>query len=68
MRTDTKRLCVLLYAKYENSDLHKVVETQYQHLTVTQRNDLLKLLHKFEELFDETLSTCKTDLVDLELK
>ena len=55
---------VLLDAKYEKSDLHKVKETQCQHLTMTQHNDLLKLLHKFEELFDGTLGTWKTDPVD----
>ena len=34
-----------------------------QHLTVTQRDELLKLLQRFEEFFDETLGTCKTDPV-----
>ena len=42
--------------------------TQFQHLTMTQRNELLKLLHKFEELFDGTLGTWKIDPVDFELK
>ena len=37
------------------------METQCQHLTITQRNELLKLLQNIEELFDETLGTCKTD-------
>ena len=44
--TATKRLRVILDAKYEKSDLHKVMETQRQHLTRTQRNELLKLLQK----------------------
>ena len=44
------------------------METRCQHLTITQRNELLKLLHKFEELFDGTLDSCKTDPVDFELK
>ena len=66
--TATKRLHVILDAKYEKSDLHKVMETQCQHLRMTQRNDLLKFLQKFEELFDGTLSTWKTYPVDLELK
>ena len=35
---------------------------------MTQRNELLKILQKFEELFDGTLGTWKTDLVDLKLK
>ena len=38
VRTATKRLRVILEAKYEKSDLHKVMETQCQHLTTTQRN------------------------------
>ena len=37
-------------------------------LTVTQRNELLKLLHKFEELFDGTLGTWKTYPADFKLK
>ena len=35
---------------------------------VTQHNELLKLLQKFEELFDGTLGPWKTYPVDLELK
>ena len=42
--TATKRLRVILYDKYEKSDLHKVIETQCQHLTMTQRNEFPKLL------------------------
>ena len=38
VRTATKRLRVILDAKYEKADLHEVMETQYQHLTITQRN------------------------------
>ena len=48
VRTATKRLRVILDAKYEKEDLHKVMENQCQHLTTTQRNELLRLLHKFE--------------------
>ena len=44
------------------------METNYQHLTMTQRNKFLKLLQKFEELSDGTLSTWKTDPVYFELK
>ena len=63
-----KLLHVILDAKYEKADLNKVMETQYQHLTMTQRNDLLKLLEKFKELFNGTLGTWKTDPVDFDLK
>ena len=68
VRTATKRLRIILDAKYEKADLHKVMENQCQHLMMTQRNDLLKLLHKFEELFDGKLGTGKTYPVDFELK
>ena len=44
------------------------METQFQHLAIEQCNDLLKLLQKFDELFDVTLGTWKTDPVDLQLK
>ena len=43
------------------------METQCQHLTVTKRKELLKLLQKSEELFYGTLGTWKMDTVDLEL-
>ena len=44
------------------------METQCQNLIMTQRNNLLKLLQFFEELFDGTLGTWKTDKVDFKLK
>ena len=44
------------------------METQCQHLKITQHNELLKLVHKFEELVDRTLVTWKTDPVESELK
>ena len=44
------------------------METQCQHLTMTQRNELLKLLQRFKELFDGTLGTWKIYPVDFELK
>ena len=68
VRTATKRLRVILDARMEKSDLHKVMENQCQNLTTTQHNELLKLLQIFEELFDGTLGTCKTYPVDFELK
>ena len=33
------------------------METQCRHLTMTQCNDFLELLQKFEKLFDGTLNT-----------
>ena len=44
------------------------METLCQYLTMTQCNEMLKLLQKFEEFFDGTLGTWKTDPVDFELK
>ena len=68
VHTSTKQLNVILDAKYEKADLHKVMETQCQNLTTTQHNKLLKLLHIFEELFNGTLGNWKADPLDLELK
>ena len=68
VRAATKQLRVILDAKYKKSDVHKVMETQCQRLTITQHNYLLKLLHQFEKLFDETLGTQKTYPVDFEQK
>ena len=44
------------------------METQCQHLTITQRNELIELLQHFENLFNGTLVTWITDLLDSELK
>ena len=40
------------------------MENQCQHLTETQRDELLKLSQKTKELFDGTLGTWKTDPLD----
>ena len=65
VRTTTKTLRVTLDAKYKEADLHNVVETQCHHLTMTQLNKLLKLLHKLKEFFDGTLGTW---IIDVNLK
>ena len=44
------------------------METQFLKLTKTQRNKLLKLLHKFEELFNGKISTWKKDPLYFNLK
>ena len=59
VHTATKRFHVIFDTKYEKTDLHKVMETQCQHLTTTQRNDLLKLLQKFEDFSMEHLAPRK---------
>ena len=63
-----QKIGVILYAKYEKADLFKIMENQCTNLTMTQRNELLKLLHRLEELFGGTLGTWKTDPVEFELK
>ena len=68
VRTTTKLLLVILYAKYEKVDLRTVMETQFQHLTMTQRNESLTSLHKFEYFLDGTLGTWKTDPLYFESK
>ena len=68
VHTTTKVVLAILDSKYEKADLHKVMETQCQHLTVTQRNELLKLSQKIEELFNRTFGTWKIDPLELELK
>ena len=42
VHTSTKKLNVILDAKYEKEHLNKVMDNQFQHLTKTQRNELLK--------------------------
>ena len=66
-RITTKLLRVILDAKYEKTDLNKVMETQCQHMTITKRNELLKLIQIFEELLDGTLAW-ETVPADFELK
>ena len=45
VRTATKLLRVILYAKHEKADLHKVMKTKCKHLAITKCNELPKLLH-----------------------
>ena len=44
------------------------METQCQPLTMTQNNELIKILHNSEEFIDGTLGTWNIYLVDFELK
>ena len=45
-----------------------MIETWCKHLSISQRNSMLKLLLKYKELFDGTLGDFKTDLVSFTLK
>ena len=51
-----------------NINLVQVVNKNFNHLTVSQRNRLLKLLLEFEELFDRTVGDWKTEPIKLQLK
>ena len=44
------------------------METQCQHLTMIQFNELIKSLQIFRELFDEKIGTWKTDPLDFKLE
>ena len=44
------------------------MENQFQNLTEVQRNELVKILQIFEELFNGTLCAWKIDPVDLKVK
>ena len=59
VHTSTKKIPVILDAKYEKAYLYKVMETQCQNLTMTQCSGLLKLLQISKDLFDGTLGTWK---------
>ena len=44
------------------------METQCQHLKITEPYELLKLLQKFDQVLDGTLGAWKTDPVNFELR
>ena len=56
MNAYSEGLHVILDAKYETSDLNKVMENQCQYLTEVQRNELLKLLQKSNSFSMEHLA------------
>ena len=60
----------LLDAKYEKSNLAEIIHEHCAHLSSQQRNNMLKLLTKYEELFNGTLGdfNFKTNPVSLRLK
>jgi hypothetical protein len=67
-REATKRAVKILDAKYEKANLPEIVQNNCKHLTVTQRHSLLKLLSKYETLFDGTLGDWQTKPVSFQLK
>jgi hypothetical protein len=58
----------ILNAKYEKADLSKVIREEYNHLNDNQQIGLLKLLIKYETLFDGTLGTWKGLKYSIDLK
>ena len=61
------RIQSIIDAKYTKTDLTQVVKTCID-LTACEQIELLKLLQKFEDLFDGTLGSWKSDPIDLELQ
>ena len=66
--TTTKLLRLIVDAKYKQEYLHQVMETLFQYLTMTQHNELLKLLQIFEDSFGGTFVTWKKYPVKFKLK
>jgi hypothetical protein len=54
-RSATKRVVEILDANYEKADIPAIVRENRSHLSATDREKLLSLLLKFEELFNGTL-------------
>ena len=50
-----------------SNDLPKIV-SDYNHISTNQKQQLLRLLQKYETLFDGTLGTWKGSTYDIELK
>jgi Reverse transcriptase (RNA-dependent DNA polymerase) len=65
--TDAERIQGIIESKYTPADLSKIVE-ECAHLEKAEQKQLLKLLQKYEDLFDGSLGTWKTDPIQLELK
>ena len=64
----TSRAVEILDANYEKADIYAVVAENCQYLSSHQQEQLIKLLLKFNELFDGTLGDWVTELVSLKLK
>ena len=61
------RMKRILDAKYEAANLPKVVD-ECSHLTKSQKQQLLKLLQKFESLFDGPLGTWQGEEIHIDLR
>jgi hypothetical protein len=67
-RNATKCNVEILDAKYDKTDLPRIVKINCVHLSTSHHNLLLALLLKFEELFDGMLGDWKLPPVSFELK
>jgi hypothetical protein len=61
-----RRIQGIIESKYTPADLSKIVE-ECTHLEKAEQKQLLKLLQKYEDLFDGSLGTWKTDPIMLNL-
>jgi hypothetical protein len=67
-RNATKRAIEILDAKYDKANLPAIVKDNCSHLTPSQREKLLSLLFKVEELFDGTLGDWKQPPISIKMK
>jgi hypothetical protein len=67
LTTEVEQIQEILDAKYCKADLKQIVQ-ECDQLDQHQQQKLLKLLQKYEQLFDGTVGTWKTAPVDLQLK
>ena len=51
---ETKCAVEIFDVKYEKANLAEIVSKNYSHLSTMQRNKLLRMLTKYEELFNRT--------------
>ena len=66
-REATARISKILDAKYKKANLEEIA-TKANHLSKNEKKLLLKLLKKYEKIFDGTLGEWKTEPVEFELK
>ena len=67
VRQETERTMGILDATYEKADLSQVIQKNCAHLNYSQKATLLKLLQKYEVIFDGTLGDFQTDPVGFDL-
>ena len=63
----SKRAEEILDAVYEKADINQIVN-DCVHLSIDERNDLYRLLLKYESLFDGTLDEQNTTPISLQIK